>query len=447
MTVRQPQIGADSAGDVYTPSHGNGGYTVESYYLDLKYRVPSNNLRGLAVISIRAAQPLDKLSLDLTGLSVSRVLLNGRPVKRFTARRGKLAITLAARLEPGQSSTLEISYGGNPGPARSQWGLLGWEELEDGVLVASQPTGASTWFPCDDHPSSKAPYRFHITTDSPYTVVANGKLTSHRAAGSMATWVYQQDEPMAAYLATLHVTQAPWITLEPGVSGVRQSAVVPRHLHKAFGHDFARQHEMVALFERLFGPYPFNDYRVLVTDDELEIPLESQGMSTFGRNHVDGHSGADRLIAHELAHQWFGNSVGLASWQHIWLNEGFACYCEWLWAEHAGTGSTDALARHYHRQLSGLDQDLILADPGARDMFDDRVYKRGALALHALRLMAGDAAFFDLTREWCQRHALGTVTTAMFVDLVRVRLGDRAAEALQPWLFEQALPALPPQGA
>ena len=445
MTARQPHIGADSAGDVYTPQHGNGGYEVESYYLDLKYRVPSNNLRGLAVIAIRTVQPLEKLSLDLTGLSVTRVLAGGRPVKRFTARRGKLTVTFASRLEAGQSVALEISYGGNPRPTRSAWGLLGWEELEDGVLVASQPTGASTWFPCNDHPSSKAPYRFQVTTDSPYTVVANGKLISHRVAGSMATWVYQQDEPMASYLATLYIAQAPRIPLEAGSSGVRQSAVVPRNLRSAFDHDFARQHEMVALFERLFGPYPFSDYKVLVTNDELEIPLESQGMSTFGRNHVDGRNGADRLIAHELAHQWFGNSVGLASWQHIWLNEGFACYCEWLWAEHSGTGSTDRLARYYHRKLSALGQDLVLADPGPREMFDDRVYKRGALALHALRLLAGDPAFFDLTREWCQRHALGTVTTAMFVDLVRSRLGDRITEAVQPWLFERALPALPDQ--
>lgn len=446
MTARQPHIGADSAGDVYTPHRGNGGYTVESYHLELRYRVPSNNLRGTAVVAIRATQPLDRLSLDLTGLSVSRVQADGRAVKRFAVRRGKLSVTLAAPLQIGQTSTLEITYGGTPRPTRSPWGPLGWEELADGALVASQPTGASTWFPCNDHPSSKAPYRLQITTDAPYTVVANGRLVSHRASGSMATWVFQQDEPMASYLATVYIGRGPWITLDSGASAVRQSAVVPGDLRRAFDHDFARQPEMVALFAGLFGPYPFGDYKVLVTDDVLEIPLESQGMSTFGRNHVDGRNGADRLIAHELAHQWFGNSVGLASWQHIWLNEGFACYCEWLWAEHAGTGSVDGLARHHHRRLALLEQDLVLADPGPRDMFDDRVYKRGALALHSLRLTAGDAAFFDLVREWCQRHALQVATTAMFVDLVRTRLGDRAAEALQPWLFERALPELPTAG-
>lgn len=442
MSARQPYIGADSLADPYTPRRGNGGYDVDSYYLDLRYRVPSNNLRALAVISIHATQALDKLSFDLTGLAVSKVLIDGHKVKKFTARAGKLAIWPATRLEAGQRATIEISYGGNPRPTRSAWGLLGWEELDDGVLVASQPSGASTWYPCNDHPSSKAPYRIQITTDSPYTVVTNGKLISHRISGSMATWVFQQDEPMASYLASLYIAQAPWLALEE-VDGVQQSAVVPRKLQKAFEHDFARQSEMIALFTRLFGPYPFADYRVLVTEDELEIPLESQGMSTFGRNHVDGRDGANRLIAHELAHQWFGNSVGVASWQHIWLNEGFACYCEWLWSEHAGKQTADELVRAHYRKIAALPPDLLLADPGIDKMFDDRVYKRGAIALHALRLHVGDDAFFDFTRQWCQSNAHATVTTELFLSMVGARLGASAVEVLRPWLLQTAVPPLP----
>lgn len=440
--TKNPLIGADSAGDDYTPKRGNGGYEVDSYFLDLHYRVPSNYLRALAVISIRTTQPLEKLTFDLTGLSVAKVTIGGRRVKKFVARAGKLAIWPAATIEAGASVTVEIGYSGNPRPTRTPWGMLGWEELEGGAIVASQPTGASTWFPCNDHPSSKASYRFQITADAPYTVVANGTLISHRKSGSMATWVYRQTEPMASYLATLYIARAPWFQIRDDSLDVRQSAVVPAALRRRFDHDFARQGEMIALFSRLFGPYPFGDYKVLVTEDPLEIPLESQGMSTFGRNHVDGRNGSDRLIAHELAHQWFGNSVGLAAWQHIWLNEGFACYAEWLWSEHSGGQTADALAQQYHRRLAKLPQDLLLADPGPRDMFDDRIYKRGALALHALRLAVEDAAFFDLTREWCLRNANGTVTTAMFLDLVQSRLDEAAVAVLRPWLFETALPSL-----
>lgn len=442
MIGKQALLGADSAGDPYTPRRGNGGYEVDSYFLDLSYRVPSNNLRGLAVISIRTTQQLDKLTFDLTNLTVSKVTIGGRRVKRFSARNGKLSIWPVATLDAGIATTVEIAYSGNPRPTRTPWGMLGWEELADGVIVASQPTGASTWFPCNDHPSSKATYRFQITTDAPYTVVANGSLISHRKSGSMATWVYRQTEPMASYLATIYISQAPWIALPSDDLPVRQSAVVPTSLRSRFEHDFAQQSEMIALFSRLFGPYPFGDYKVLVTDDVLEIPLESQGMSTFGRNHVDGRNGSERLVAHELAHQWFGNSVGLAAWQHIWLNEGFACYAEWLWSEHAGKHSADDLARLHYRRLSALPRDMILADPGPRDMFDDRVYKRGALALHALRRAVGDPAFFDLTREWCLRNSSSTVTTTNFLDLVQSRLGDEAVAILRPWLFEAPLPPL-----
>ena len=110
--------------------------------------------------------------------------------------------------------------------------------------------------------------------------------------------------------------------------------LVPPRLLAAAEHDLARQPAMMALFEEQFGPYPFAaGYTVVVTDDDLEIPLEAQGLSVFGANHMDGRRGSERLVAHELAHQWFGNSLTVGRWRDIWLHEGFACYAEWLWSE------------------------------------------------------------------------------------------------------------------
>ena len=167
-------------------------------------------------------------------------------------------------------------------------------------------------------------------------------------------------------------------------------------------------------FVRVFGEYPFASYRAVFTDDDLEIPLEAGGFSTFGANFLSRDWDAQRLIAHEMAHQWFGNSLTLGAWRDIWLHEGFACYSEWLWSEECGDDTAQERAERHHGKLADADQDLVLSDPGAADMFDDRVYKRGALTMHALRVEVGDDAFFALLRDWASQHAHSTVDTAQF---------------------------------
>jgi aminopeptidase N len=197
------------------------------------------------------------------------------------------------------------------------------------------------------------------------------------------------------------------------------------------------------LFIKLFGPYPLSaGYTVVVTDDELEIPLEAQGVSIFGANHCDGRRGSERLIAHELAHQWFGNSVTARRWRDIWLHEGFACYAEWLWSEHSGGPKAAELARQHHQRLSAAPQDLLLCDPGPQDMFDDRVYKRGALTLHALRGAIGDDKFFGLLRDWTTRHRHGTVVTDDFTGLAANYADVSLRPLWETWLYSPRLPPL-----
>jgi aminopeptidase N len=434
--------GADSAGDPYVQGRGNGGYLVASYELDLDYRVNSNRLAGKATITAVATQALSRVSFDLAGLRVAKVSVNRRRARRYAHRAGKLHIWPTTDITEGAEFVVDVQYAGNPSPVDSLWGELGWEELTDGVIVASQPSGAATWFPCNDHPGDKAHYRITVTTESPYHVVANGMLVSRRTKASRTTWVYDQAAPMATYLATIQIGQ--YDELELASSPVITRAVLPTSQLRDFRSDFGRQQDMMKLFCRLFGPYPFGGYTVVVTDDPLEIPLEAQGIAVFGSNHLDGRRGSERLVAHELAHAWFGNSLTPASWRHIWLNEGFACYAEWLWSEESGGLTAAQQVSKAYSRLSGLDQDLVISDPGPELMFDDRLYKRGAITLHMLRLQLGDDAFFELLRRWTSQNRHGSVTTDGFISLAAdFGKASDVLELFRRWLDEAALPALP----
>lgn len=429
--------------DPYLPGSGNIGYRVSRYELDLEYKVNSHRLSGTATITAVTLAALRNITLDLSeAMSVAKVWVNGRQPARFTTSGAKLRIALASSLPAGAALVITIRYSGSPKPSETHWGEVGFEELTDGVLVSGQPNGAPSWFPCDDHPSAKASYLIQISTDSSYRAVANGELTSRRARSARTTWTYEQPEPTPTYLVTLQIGR--YVTHQLVGSPVPIHAVLPAGLRAVFDRDFARQTQMMDLFVRLFGPYPLAaGYTVLVTDDDLEIPLEAQGISIFGANHCDGTGGAERLIAHELAHQWFGNSVTVRRWRDIWLHEGFACYAEWLWSEHSGGPSADEWARHYHRKLAGLPQDLLLADPGPADMFDDRVYKRGALTLHLLRGRLGDDDFFVLLRDWTARYRHGNATTDDFTGLAANYASMSLQSLWQAWLYSTALPVLP----
>jgi aminopeptidase N len=426
--------------DPYLPQHGNPGYAVQHYDLDLDYRVASNRLSARARLTVLAVEQLSKLSLDLAHLRVTKVAADTRRVTKFSQRDGKLAVSFDSPLRYGAAVVLDIAYGGSPAPLDGPWGEVGWEELADGVIVAGQPDGAPSWFPCNDLPSEKASYRISVTAESPYTVVANGRLVDRRVRASRTTWVYEQPEPMATYLATLQIGRYDRQTHE---AVVPLHSAAPQRLRRGVAHDFERQPRMLVAFQEMFGPYPFSDYTVVVTDDDLEIPLEAQGLSVFGANHVDGRRGSERLVAHELAHQWFGNSLTVGRWRDIWLHEGFACYAEWLWSEHADDQPADAYARDAWDRLAALPQDLLLADPGPELMFDDRLYKRGALTLHALRRSVGDAGFFELLRSWATEHRHGSVSTEAFVAHAQRQTDAPVTEMLKRWLETLPLPRLP----
>lgn len=442
--VRRPDEPTGSP-DPYVPGHGTNAYRVTRYELDLDYKLASNRLNGRAVLHAEADRAASAVVLDLAGLRAVKISLNGKRVRKFSQRAEQLVVVPDAALLPGDRFTLDIRYEGNPAPRRGLWGEVGWEELTDGVLVAGQPNGAASWFPCNDHPQHKASYRIAVTTDVNYRAVCNGLLISRRPGSSRETWTYEQAEPMATYLATVQIGRYDVLTLDtahvPG--SVPQHVAVSPALADSARRGLARQPEMMRTFVNSFGPYPFQEYTAVVAEDELEIPLEAQTLSIFGPNHLTTDWESQRLIAHELSHQWFGNSLTVAAWSDIWLHEGFACYAEWLWSEAAGVMSVADRAAAAWRKLDAGSQDIAVGDPGPELMFDDRVYKRGALALHALRIRCGDLAFFALLHDWAANNRHASVSTAGFIQTADRVAGIDSEALLHPWLFEEALPALP----
>jgi aminopeptidase N len=437
--VTAPRIGAERSSDSYLPKHGNGGYRVRHYDLDLDYRLEPNRLDGQAVLTAVAEHALARFSLDLIGPRVSAVIVDGKAA-RFEHEAGKLRIRPHSALESGAGFQVDIRYGGRLRPVSSPWGDIGWDELSDGVIVASQPIGAPSWFPCNDHPTDKASYRIALTTSPAYTVIATGDLVSRGRRSGGTRWVYERPEPTSTYLMSVQIGR--YVDVDLAGTSVRQHAAIPPRLRAKFALDFGRHNSIMETMQQFFGPYPFGEYVVVVADDQLDDPIEAQGMSIFGANHVDGLRTHERLIAHELAHQWFGNSLTVADWRHIWLNEGFATYAEWLWSDVSGGVSVDTLATQWHRRLAALPATIRLADPGVRNMFDERVYKRGGVLLHALRRHIGDVPFFTLLRGWVQAHRHATVSTEAFIATAERFAGRPLEDFFTPWLFREELPIL-----
>ncbi|MCB1028874.1 MAG: M1 family metallopeptidase, partial [Microthrixaceae bacterium] len=312
-------------------------------------------------------------------------------------------------------------------------GGLGWiGNPGTGSYVASEPDGASNWFPANDHPGDKATFSFGITTPEGVEAVANGTRTGMETKDGRTTWSWSARDPMATYLATVAIGQYTFFEGEapgglPLLSAVADE-VVERAGRAAVERALGELPQMVTVLSQRFGPYPFEIYGVIVVAEPLGFALETQTRSIFG----DDLWAVPVIQAHELAHQWYGDSVGLEQWEDIWLNEGFATMGEWLWAE--GTGGRGG------PPLSGGSAYDPPLDPGPDDLFSTSVYQRGGLTLKALREEVGDEQFFEILSTWAADHRLGTATTDEFLELVEQVGGADAAELVRSWLTDPEPP-------
>jgi hypothetical protein len=207
----------------------------------------------------------------------------------------------------------------------------------------------------------------------------------------------------------------------------------------------AREPEILDYLSGIFGPYPFSAAGSIIDDQLITFALENQTRPIYSRVFFEdrGDAEADTVIVHELAHQWAGDHLSVHNWRDIWLNEGFATYAEWLWAEHEGRRTAQA---EFDRQVQAYTPGsrfwrLTVAEPGRNHLFDPAVYQRGAMTLHALRVRIGDAAFFALLKRWVSENAGGTVTTKRFIALAERVSGLRLDGLFDAWLYTGSKPS------
>lgn len=434
--------GSGGVGDPLFPALGNGGYDVRHYGLDLNYDVRKRRLAATAEITARAKEDLRSFQLDLQGLRVSAVRVDGQAAG-FSRKGHKLTVRLPVGLKKGAQFRTTVEYDGTPLEMTDPDGSKeGWVKTPDGAFVSGEPAGSMTWFPGNNHPDDKATFDFKITVPKRYTAVANGELRSERTTNGKTVFEWHSPQPMATYLATatigkfdVHRSRTP--------EGLPLYVAVDPAEVKASRKALDRLPEIIKWESGLFGRYPFSSAGAIVdhTPPRIDwLALETQTKPVY--------AGAPDTVTvvHEMAHQWYGDSVSPKTWKDTWLNEGFATYAEWLWEEHEG-GKTPQ--QQFDALYKGDDKDVDAkelwafppGDPGkAKNVTGTPVYERGAMVLQQLRNAVGDKAFFKILKEWPAKYRYSNADSRDFIAFAQERTNVDLTELFKEWLYGKGKP-------
>ena len=431
---------APGVGDPFFPHGGNGGYDVAHYQLKLDWQPKGNVLSAAETVLATATQDLSSFDLDLRGFDVSRVTVNGAPAKvSRVAGSQELTITPARSLRKHVPFVVRIEYAGTPEVVTDPDGSIeGWIPTNDGAFVVGEPQGSPGWFAVNDTLRDKATYDIAITVPKGLTSAGNGALVSTRTTGGKTTFRWLERYPMAPHLVTITTGRFQVSTGRTHRGVPTYIAVDPSQAADA-APVLAKLPDIVDYFSGVFGRYPFETVGAIVDNaPEVGYALETQTKPIFDA------APDESTLAHELAHQWFGDAVSATQWPDIWLHEGFATWAEWLWAEHTGVQSAhEKFAELY---ATPADDDFWQLPPNglsdAADLFSGSVYDRGAMTLQALREKVGDKKFSAILQRWYTQHRYGNATTAEFIALSeRVSRTDLDA-FFTTWLQTPGKPAL-----
>ena len=441
LAERAPAPGAAGIGDAYFPHDGNGGIDVLHYDVHDAYVFGSRRLRGRTTLEVRATQDLSRFDLDFL-LAVRSVTVDGRHARFRHRGDHELRITPAAPIAAGSQFRVSVTYAGNPAGQRSG-GESNWLADRHEVVAMNEPHMATWWFPANDHPSDKATFDIRITVPRHKDVIANGVLVSKEKHHGRATTHWHAAEPMATYLAFF--AAGSFDTRSVDCHGTTDYVAVSKRepgfvRHGGTGVLADRTCAIVTALSNVLGPYPFSAMGGVVTSLPVGFSLENQTRPTY-----PAQAGPDvGLMVHELAHEWFGDSVSVADWRDIWLNEGFAQYVKYYYELEAvgGRSMQTWLTDTYdtYPPSSPL-WSLSIDDPGPARLFDGAVYERGAMAVQALRHRIGDTAFWNLLQTWVAQRRYANGSVADFEALATALSGQDLTSFFDAWLHQPVRPA------
>jgi aminopeptidase N len=407
---------------------------VFHYFINIDLHPEAKMLYGDVIISgIFLNKNINRIDLNFyDNMKISGIQLNGK-VASYSEQGTRLSIPVMGSRP--DTFVVQVLYEGTPKREGFSSFVFGEINGKSCVYNLSEPIYASTWFPCNDVPSDKALVDMKITNDSTEVSASNGNLVDVTISGSRRTYYWKTVYPISTYLVCLYSSNYvnfsdKYISQDKADTMKIEYYVFPKQFEdsKIAFRDFP---DMIDFFSKTFGEYPFIKEKFGIAEFLWEYgAMESQTLVGVGSVFIEGNNFFNEIYTHELAHHWFGDAVGPASWKDIWLNEGFATYSEALYAEH--TGGPGALRSSMLSKLDVFNGTVY----NPQDLFSHTVYDKGAWVLHLLRHETGDSVFFRILRTYYQAYKYKSASTKDFERVCEKVSGKDLVGFFDQWVFK-----------
>ncbi|PKN80514.1 MAG: glutamyl aminopeptidase [Candidatus Cloacimonetes bacterium HGW-Cloacimonetes-1] len=418
------------------------GFDVQKYDLTLSINDQTHVITGNVIATVIAETNLSSIQYNLNSLTVTQVMVDNQPVT-FTHQNG--LITIPLNVTTGQTFTTQVFYNGIPTLTPNSY-QIGMIFSANTVFTISDPDATRQWMPCYDYPWDKAIMDLHITMRSDWKVAANGirtEIVNNGNGTSTTHWI--GSNPMTTYLVC--ITAGPYVEINQTAGAVPIQNFVMQNQYNNALIDFAPLPSILNYYSQIFGAYPFEKYGQAAVSMSTYGAMEHQTMTTLGNYIITGNHAYELTIAHELAHQWFGDAVSFLTFKDVWLSESFATYAEQLWMDKrdgwaAACSYVNSSFHQYYLNYENSYGVQTIYNPAYNNYFTPPSYEKGASVLHMLRYKIGDAAFFSLLQNWFQTYRDSNAITAEFQAMAEQISGQNLTQFFQQWIFAPGIPSV-----